>query len=452
MIAGILHLNSKTKYGLTGKNIPMYLFRPFDPKEHVYIVGCSQRDTSTNLLALIEPLDMTQRIPRGNLVQILGPCGDWAAEREAIHWTHRPHRQPKVDLTDLEPPENDDRLDLRGFPTFNIDPPGCRDVDDCITIGYEDSIVVTIADVGGWVANNPDLGVFVKNGQTLYDDGRAVRPMFPPELSENLFSLLPNQDRFGISVIFHKDQPMEWRLSIVRVTQSYTYGEADYHPEIKREIEKVCSVTLNDDSHTWVETLMIAYNTFMADVLVKMEQGILRAHTGPNRELLDRYKVICPDATRLAESSAVYSHAAIGETHWGMGFVAYTHMTSPIRRWADTYNQLVLHSVSYTLDLEALNRCGKAAKKHDRDLFFLDQLRRPRPVMGTVLDVLGEKSKVWVSDWKRSITVRSTEYEPGTHLRIEYYLDMNQPTWKKRMVIHASTDCLAPQSLEQAAP
>jgi exoribonuclease R len=452
MIAGILHLNSKTKYGMTGKNVPMYLFRPFDPKEHVYIVGCSQRDTSTNLLALIEPLDMTQRIPRGNLIQVLGPCGDWAAEREAIHWTYRPHKQLKVDLTDLVAPDTEGRLDLRGFPTFNIDPPGCRDVDDCITIGYHNSLIVTIADVGGWIVKNPDLAVFMKNGQTLYDNGRAVRPMFPPELSENLFSLVPDQDRFGISVIFSPDRGMEWVPSIVRVTQSYTYAEADNRPEIKRAVEKACTTTLNNDSHTWVETLMIAYNIFMAGVLVKKEEGVLRTHSQPNTELLTRYSVLCPDATHLAQSSAVYTHAALPEPHWGMGGVAYTHLTSPIRRWADTYNQLVLHSMPYTIDLEALNKHGKAAKKHDRDLFFLDQLRVPRPVMGVVLDVLSEKSKVWVADWKRILSIRSTEYEPGTKLRLEYYLDMNQPTWKNRMVIHASTDCLAPQSLEQDAP
>ena len=430
----------------------MYLFRPFDPKEHIYIVGCSQRDTSTNLLALIEPLDMTQRIPRGNLIQVIGPCGDWAAEREAIHWTYRPHRQPKVDLTDLVAPDTEGRLDLRGFPTFNIDPPGCRDVDDCITLGYDNSLVVTIADVGGWIVKNPALALFMKNGQTLYDNGRAVRPMFPPQLSESLFSLVPDQDRFGISVIFSSDRGMEWTPSIVRVTQSYTYAEADHRPEIKRAVEKACNTTLDNDSHTWVETLMIAYNIFMAGILVKKEEGVLRAHTQPNAELLTRYSVVCPDATHLAQSSAVYTHSAISETHWGMGGVPYTHLTSPIRRWADTYNQLILHSMPYTIDLETLNKNGKNAKKHDRDLFFLDQLRVPRPVMGVVLDVLGEKSKVWVADWKRMLTIRSTEYEPGTKLRIEYYLDMNQPTWKKRMVIHASRDCPAPQSLELDAP
>ena len=452
MIAGILHLNSKTKYGMTGKNVPMYLFRPFDPKEHLYIVGCSQRDTSTNLLALIEPLDMTQRIPRGNLVRVLGPCGDWDAEREAIHWTYRPHKQPKVDLSALVPPTTTGRLDLREFHTFNIDPPGCRDVDDCITLGYNNSLVITIADVGGWLVKNPVLCVFSQNGQTLYDSGRAVRPVFPPELSEDLFSLVPHKDRYGMSVILRAGEEPEWRLSLVRVNQSYTYEEADTHTEIKKAIERVCGVVLGDDSHKWVETLMVVYNIFMARALMDMDAGLLRSHAEPNMEALKRYNVICPDATWLAESSAVYCDVTTKHTHWGMGSVPYTHMTSPIRRWADAHNQMVLHCESYLPDIDELNRISKNAKRHGRDLFFLDQLRVPCPVMGTVLDVLGEKSKVWVADWKRVISIPSTEYEPGTKLRIEYYLDMNQPTWKRRMVIHASRDCPAPQFLEQDAP
>jgi len=452
MIAGILHLNNKTKYGMTRKNVPMYLFRPFDPNEHFYIVGCSQRDTSTNLLALIEPLDMTQRIPRGNLVQILGPCGDWDAEREAIHWTHRPHRQPKVDLSALVPPTTTGRLDLREFSTFNIDPHGCRDVDDCITLGYENALVITIADVGGWLIKNPGLFAFAKNGQTLYDSGRAVRPVFPAELSEGLFSLLPYQDRYGVSVILRAGEEPEWKLSLVRVDRSYTYDEADTHTEIKNTIERVCGVVLGNDSHTWIETLMVVYNIFMARTLMGMNAGVLRSHAEPNMEALKRYNVMCPDATRLAESSAEYCDVATRRTHWGMGSVPYTHMTSPIRRWADAYNQMVLRGEVYPIDVEYLNSVGKHAKKHDRDLFFLEQLRTPRPVMGTVLDVLGEKSKVWVADWNRVISIRTTEHEPGTKLRIEYYLDMNQPTWKRRMVIHASRDCPAPQSPEPDGP
>lgn len=455
MISGVLHLTSKTKYGLTSRNVPMYLFRPFDPKQSMFVVGCSHSDTSTNLLVLVEASDMTQRIPRGNLVRVLGLCGDWNAEREAIHWTYRPNKQPKSIATiGLVEPSRAGRLDLRGFHTINVDPPGCKDVDDCVTF-WGDKFVVTIADVGAWVVKNSQLQAFAPNGQTLYDNGKAVRPMFPPELSEGLLSLLPGQDRYGVSIIYqHGKEPVLMR-TLVRVTQSYTYEEVEHMELLRRWAECVSRTLLGDDPHTWIEALMIAYNVFMANELVKCERGIFRGHDKPDTELMERYNSICPEASRLAETAAIYQTYLNRTSHYGLAREAYTHITSPIRRWADVHNQMVLLYADPPENIDQLNLTSKYAKKHERDLFFLDQLQSPQPVFGVVLELRNAKSKVWVFEWKRVVQLSTTDFEPGAKIRLDYYLDMNQPTWKKRMVLRASlvgTDYRAQQYPGQGAP
>lgn len=447
MISGVLHLTNKTRYGFTSRNAPMYLFRPFSTKQSVYVAGCSMQDRSSNVLALVEPMDMNQTIPRGNLVRVLGKCGDWAAEREAIHWTYQPHRQPKIEIKNLVRPSEDDRLDLRGFRTLHVDPPGCKDVDDCVTF-WDGKFVITIADVGAWVAKNPQLQAFALNGQTLYDNGRAVRPMFPSTLSEGLFSLLPEEDRLGVSIIIGLHEPTRIVRSIVRVTESYTYEEAKGIAPLKHWSEHCAGRVLPDDPHIWIEACMLYYNMHMARELIDRGVGVLRSHTGPKRERLERYTSYCPEAARLAESAAQYTDIEHRQPHYGLGRVAYTHMTSPIRRWADTYNQMVLFGENPGVDIAHLNQVNKNAKKHDRDLFFLDQLQHPTPVTGVVLETTDSKTKVWVPEWKRLISVPARDYPEGCRLKIEYYLDMNQPSWKKRMVIRASRDCPELQDLE----
>lgn len=450
MISGVLHLTNKTRYGFTSRNAPMYLFRPFSTKQPVYVSGCSLQDVAHNVLALVEPMDMNASIPRANLVRILGKCGDWAAEQEAIHWTYQPHRQPKIDITKLLRPTEEGRLDLRGFRTLNVDPMGCKDVDDCVTF-WNGKFVITIADVGAWVAKNPELQAFAMNGQTLYHNGHAVRPMFPLALSEGLFSLLPGEDRLGVSLIVEPGQRTKVVRSIVRVTESYTYEEAKDVHELKLWAEHCVGRILPDDTHVWIEACMTYYNMYMATELVKRGMGLLRSHTEPDREKLQRYESYCPEARRLAESAAVYTDVEHREPHYGLGMVTYTHMTSPIRRWADTYNQMVLFGENPGIDIDYLNQVNKNAKKHDRDLFFLDQLRNPSPVTGIVLETVHSKTKVWVCEWKRVVTLPAREYPNGTRLKIEYYLDMNQPTWKKRMVMRASRDCLEQPDLAQAS-
>jgi exoribonuclease R len=168
---------------------------------------------------------------------------------------------------------------------------------------------------------------------------------------------------------------------------------------------------------------------------------------------MERYQSICPEASRLAESSAVYQSFTDRTPHWGLKVDSYAHTTSPIRRWADVHNQMVLLGLDPSEPIESLNALNKATKKYERDLFFLTQLQTPRVMVGTVLEVLEEKSKVWVTDWQRTVTVRTTEFEVGTQVVLDYYLDMNQPTWKTRMVLRATiadTNYLEPQSLAPA--
>jgi ribonuclease R len=68
--------------------------------------------------------------------------------------------------------------------TINIDPPGCKDIDDVITMKQIKeglwNFAITIADVAEWVSINSDLDLEArKKGQTLYQNGTAVLPMFP---------------------------------------------------------------------------------------------------------------------------------------------------------------------------------------------------------------------------------------------------------------------------------
>jgi exoribonuclease R len=434
-IIGIVELTNKTLYGFTSRNVPIYLFRPLDPKKTLFVAGCSQKDRSKNLLALLEPDDMSERIPRGHIVQILGECGDWTVERQAVHWLYQSHRQPKVSLRDLTPPVPDCRLDLRGFRTLHVDPPGCLDIDDCVTF-WNGTFVITIADVGTWVLQNPALEEFAINGQTLYDNGVAVRPMFPKELSEDLFTLKPGADRFGLSLVIEKGRDPYWRKSIVCVTESYTYDEANGIPELKQWAEHLADRTLSNDSHEWIEACMLYYNLYMAKQLP--EHALIRCHDAPDFEKMTRYSAICPETSRLAESAASYARKDSFKTHWSMGQRLYTHMTSPIRRWADVLNQMALYGHSFNTDPTFLNEQSKRAKKHDRDLFFLDQLRTPKmPLSGVVL----EPDRIWVKEWKRLIKNTHVDYEPGTHVKITYYLDMNETTWKRRLITCVDKDC-----------
>jgi len=433
MIPGILELASRTKYGMTSRNVPLYLFRPLNPKLSPCIVGCSSFST-TNVLALVDvPKWEVSKLTRGNLTKILGNCGDFNAEKEAITYQYRKKSWPPG-ITVSIPNIHADRHHIAGV-SFNIDPVGCVDIDDVFTIGTHGYYYITIADVAEWMRENPkSLEKAQELGQTLYSsEGRIIQPMVPFQAE---CSLSPLKHRLGVSLRFklenNKPTNVEFLKTSIINNASYSYDsiyESEYLSELKHVIQCLGCDSMN--SHDWVAQLMIFYNIEAAKVLKQKQSGILRVHPTPDVEKLKLYERLGVDTKFLAFKAAKYAPATSTEAHWGLNTDMYCHATSPIRRFADVINQYVLKGEEPPVfDIELLNTHTKELKQYARDMFFLEQLNtKDRTTHGIVLN----DHRVWVPAWKRIITCKNTEVS-GREGTLHFSLDMNQPTWKRRMV------------------
>lgn len=439
MIPGIIQLNSKTIYGLTSRNVPIYRFKPLNTKLPDYLVGCSLKDRTNNMLALVQKSE-TQRT---NLIRLIGPCGTLEYEREALFFQYSSNEWKKFDKTAVKFPPKDDRKSLKGY-TFNIDPEGCIDIDDTITVGEDESIYITIADVASWINVNPDLFERAsKIGQTLYDNGRIISPLLP---IQERCSLLPNEERLGVSLKFKwtgteiKDVSFE-KVNITN-NKSLTYEEAQNfkYSNLLKEISSHLAGYETSDSHEWIEQFMIFYNCEVAKLLVEKRKGLLRSQDPADIQKLNEYKNMGIDELYLANKSAKYISASEPRSHWGLNKEYYCHATSPIRRFADIVSQLVLCDYFVPqVNCDELNQLQQQAKKFERDSFFLQQVLQTncRYVQAIVLS----DHRIWVPSWKKIITCNNSS-TPGKVGQLKYSLDMNQPTWKRKMVFKfEDTNC-----------
>ena len=435
-IAGVLQLTNKTRYGLTSRNVPMYLFSPLNTVFPQMIVASAHRDLKKNLLVVAEKIS-DEKLPRGQIVEIVGTCGDPLAERKAIHVAYSPDywtKFPAITVPDRLPP-------ILDVPTINIDPPGCLDIDDCISIWTENGttkVAITIADVAEWVRANPWMAHAQNIGQSLYDGGAPARSMFPKTL-ETRMSLLPGERRLGYALIFTWAgggvYDPHFKEIVIINRASYTYDTCRLATEIPMDtLQKICEHLAGrplHDTHDWVAELMIFYNKQMAEELVKMGKGLLRHHSAPDGEKLDKYERLGLNARMFAYAAATYEHVSPKVQHWGFQ-TRYCHGTSPIRRWADVVNQMAMKGMSVPNAKEDCNRLQKFAKKHARDLAFMDILqRRPENIQGVVVS----PTRIWIPDWERLITCANTLPE-GSPVTVTYFLDMQRPTWKQRLVFH----------------
>lgn len=456
-IPGIVNLTSKTIYGFTARKSPIYQFQPFDESIAPFLVGCSYEDRSHNIIALAKITTQPfEKVRRGFIERIIGRCGDIEPEREALLWRYAPYRWTSSNTPKQIKTPSFEKHTLLDVPTINIDPPGCRDIDDCVSIwkeGDRTMVAITIADVYEWIESNPSLiPVASSIGQTFYSNGQAILPMLPRDMSENLCSLIPGVPRLGLAIQFEwmgdmiKD--MFLRQVVIVNKKSYTYETVKHAKDFPVETLKELASWLGghdiDDPHEWVEQLMLFYNREAAMLLKTYEHGVWRGHTEPDYHKLTKFRSFGVGIEFLAQKSAIYTDYA--SKHWGLGDVPYCHASSPIRRWADVVNQSVLKKKTMIpADIDHMNKVCQHAKRYDRDMFFLDAIvvSKSNELIGCVsIDTDEVRSRFWVPEWKKIITVKNAKIPEGNVVTIKFFLDFNNLTWKKRMVFRVEgIDC-----------
>ncbi|XP_046930873.1 DIS3-like exonuclease 1 isoform X2 [Lynx rufus] len=111
----------------------------------------------------------------------------------------------------VSPEEERERQDLRKTHlVFSIDPKGCEDVDDTLSVRTLDNghleLGVHIADVTHFVAPNSYIDIEARTRATTYYLADRRYDMLPSTLSADLCSLLGGVDRYAVSVIWELDK------------------------------------------------------------------------------------------------------------------------------------------------------------------------------------------------------------------------------------------------------
>lgn len=114
---------------------------------------------------------------------------------------------------------NQGRVDLRDLRTLTIDGEDAKDLDDAIDIKKLENgnylLYVHIADVSHYIKDKSELDQEAfKRGNSVYLVDRVI-PMYPPQLSNGICSLNPDQDRFAFTAemeINHQGKVVKGKL------------------------------------------------------------------------------------------------------------------------------------------------------------------------------------------------------------------------------------------------
>ncbi|XP_007440213.2 helicase with zinc finger domain 2 [Python bivittatus] len=247
------------------------------------------------------------------------------------------------------------RKDCRADLTFTVDPLGAKDLDDAISVrdmGNKYEIGIHIADLASVIPKDCAIDMEGKNrGATYYATLKEPVGMYPPQLSQDLCSLLPQKDRLAISLFVSVDkatdqmESISFAMSVICSDRQMTYEETEGIIKncYKTEAPLLCFDTLEDCvavayhfsrihrnsrlhedcyydqldeeihlgqrcSHQMIEEFMILFNSSVGDLLMNniptRNLTPLRCQMEPNphqiSKMKDKYREIIPLSTHLS--------------------------------------------------------------------------------------------------------------------------------------------------------
>ena len=189
------------------------------------------------VLAEVISFESGQRNLDGMIIEVLGDPDDIQVQTEmVIRKFQLPHVfdqrvEQQVKALDTEVKLTDDRTDLRDVLFVTIDGETARDFDDAVAVkslakGYR--LYVSIADVSHYVRpGTPVDQEAYARGTSVYFPTRVV-PMLPEQLSNNLCSLVPNEDRYTFTAVLDFDNTgkmvgKNFMKSIIKSRHRLTY-------------------------------------------------------------------------------------------------------------------------------------------------------------------------------------------------------------------------------------
>jgi ribonuclease R len=203
--------------------------------EPVKVTSVDQLD---GMVVNVELLDFDSGT--GRVIEILGNPDDFGVDVEiVIRKHHLPHQFPPEVMeqaerfpAQIDPRDLEGRRDFRELDIVTIDGETARDFDDAVWVDRlpngNYALQVHIADVSHYVKPGSPIDREARlRGTSVYFPDRAV-PMLPFQLSTNLCSLVPHQDRLVISALLEIDHQgeivaQEIMPGVIRSAERMTY-------------------------------------------------------------------------------------------------------------------------------------------------------------------------------------------------------------------------------------
>ena len=219
-------------------------FIEYNSNKDNIIFLCKNKDIKDNDIVVFEIFKWENKKPEANILKTLGEKGNVNNEIHAIleefelpyEFQDNLIEEAKLLKNLQNTKENDKRKNFKNTTTFTIDPSDAKDFDDAISVKKINNntveIGIHIADVSHFLKEKTNLDLEAeKRATSVYLVDRVV-PMLPEEISNNLCSLNPKEDKYAFSAVFTFKNDIiinEWfGKTLINSNERLSYKEAQF--------------------------------------------------------------------------------------------------------------------------------------------------------------------------------------------------------------------------------
>ncbi len=370
ILVGTLSTSQQVKLGKTKSGKPIFLVSPLDKKLPKFWMTYGGK-LQGKIIVLFKFKEIKDNNLMAELYNVIGLANEENLSKALMY-----HYEINRKETELNCKLNDNeskitRKDLSHLNVFSIDPKGCIDIDDALSIEKENStykVGVHIAQPICWLTKQEIEEKAKIAFSTLYCESNVE--LWNKKIVENS-SLEKNKTKFAYSTIFTiKDNTIDFIESfpsIIIPKINTCYEEIDFSDI--QDLLKLTKQIINKDidSHELVSFWMIQTNNFIGkkytDIPLRVQKEII------SEKMLDIDPKIKNTFLQFNQESASYSSSLDETFHSSLKLDNYTHFTSPIRRIIDT---IIHYQITYNqkieIDLVRINLLDKHTIKFHRQM------------------------------------------------------------------------------------
>lgn len=373
MLYGVLQFTSKSR--VQGTGVPFIEYKT----NETYTVH-TKKEYHKDVWAKIDPIS-------SELIEIIGPTCEYQSEVAALRGVYGVYyKYPSHPILPYQPKTYTDRA-------YTVDQITTLDRDDAISVKKEVKLEGIFTIIGIHITDIskrlPDEWVSwaLKIGSSAYWEN-GTKPIFPPALCHDILSLTKDKIYPCLSLFLTYDKNYELVKKEFRETDVFISDNLTYEQFSDPVLSIISGKT---ESTEIVEWCMIQYNLYVAanlsDVLLRVQDE---------------------------NEPARYDYTG---THFVMDRL-YAHATSPIRRFADFYNQCIYHNRDVILKdrqlIELNKRMDQVRTFHQKEIVMrlAYEFKIPKIVQALVETIEDGRSICLQMDGKRIwIPLSDTYYE-----------------------------------------